>query len=154
VALVTAALMDPQGHGRLLLASANPRAPPHIEFGFDRNSDDIRALADGGRLSSRIARDAPVAAATLRVAGLDKAMVASDEAVRDYVLANLASFNHPCGTAPMGPDDDPLAVTDGRGRVRGVAGLWIADASVMPTGVSVPPNLPVIVIAERVSAVI
>jgi choline dehydrogenase len=51
----------------------------------------------------------------------------------------------------MGPDDDPLAVTDGRGRVRGIAGLWIADASVMPTGVSVPPNLSVIMISERIA---
>ncbi len=152
VALVTTALMDPRGHGRLRLASADPRASPHIELGFDGDPDDMRALADGVRLSWQIARSVPVAAATLRVAGFDEATVGSDEAVRDYVLANLASFNHPCGTAPMGPGDDALAVTDQRGRVRGIADLWIADASVMPTGVSVPPNLSVIMISERVAA--
>lgn len=152
VALVTTALMDPRGHGRLRLASADPRASPHIELGFDGDPDDMRALADGVRLSWRIACSAPVAEATLRVAGLDEVTVGSDEALRNYILANLASFNHPCGTAPMGPDDDALAVTDQRGRVRGIADLWIADASVMPGGVSVPPNFSVIMVSERVAA--
>jgi choline dehydrogenase-like flavoprotein len=152
VALITTALMDPQGHGRLRLASADPHASPHIELGFDRHPADMRALADGVRLSWRIVCSAPIVATTQGVAGLDDATVGSDEALRAYVLANLASFNHSCGTAPMGSADDGLAVTDQRGRVRGIADLWIADASVMPRGVSVPPNLTIIMISERIAA--
>ena len=152
VALVTAALMDPQGHGRLRLSSSDPRALPQIELGFDRQAEDVAALADGVRLSWQVARGAPMAAASLRIAGLDEATVGSDLGLRNYVLTNLATFNHPCGTAPMGPEDDPFAVADQRGRVRGIADLWIADASLMPRGVSVPPNLSVIMISERIAA--
>jgi choline dehydrogenase len=86
------------------------------------------------------------------VAGLDEAVVGSDVLLRDYILANLASFNHPCGTAPMGPEGDPLAVTDERGWVRGVAGLWIADASLMPRGLTVPPNLALMMMGERIGS--
>ena len=58
---------------------------------------------------------------------------------------------HPCGTVPMGPDDASLteAATDGRGRVRGVDGLWVADASLMPTIPSAHINLTTIMIGER-----
>jgi choline dehydrogenase len=56
---------------------------------------------------------------------------------------------HPCGTVPMGPDGDPHAATDGRGRVRGVHGLIVADASLMPTITSSNTNLPSLMIGER-----
>lgn len=56
---------------------------------------------------------------------------------------------HPCGTVPMGPDTDPLAATDARGRVRNVEGLIVADASLMPTITSSNTNLPTLMIGER-----
>ena len=52
----------------------------------------------------------------------------------------------------MGPVNDKLAVTDQHGRVHGLDGLWIADASIMPWGVSVPPNRTIMAIGERVAA--
>lgn len=58
---------------------------------------------------------------------------------------------HPCGTAPMGPESDPLAACDGRGRVRGVSGLYVADASLMPTVTSSNTNLPTLMIGERMA---
>jgi choline dehydrogenase len=56
---------------------------------------------------------------------------------------------HPCGTVPMGGDDDPHAATDGRGRVRGIEGVIVADASLMPTIPSSNTNLPSLMIGER-----
>jgi choline dehydrogenase len=56
---------------------------------------------------------------------------------------------HPCGTVPMGTSDDPRAATDGHGRVRGVTGLIVADASLMPTTPSSNTNLPTLMIGER-----
>jgi choline dehydrogenase len=150
VALVNVALMDPRGHGRLRLRSADPFATPVVELGFDREEADLRALAEGVRLAWRVARAAPVAAESRRVAGLDEAVVGSDALLRGYIIANLRSFSHPCGTAPMGPKGDPLAVADERGRVHGITSLWIADASLMPRGLTVPPNLTVMMMGERI----
>ena len=72
----------------------------------------------------------------------------------DDELARLAgdigtTIFHPVGTAKMGPADDPMAVVDARLRVRGVAGLRVVDASVMPTITSGNTNSPTLMIAER-----
>lgn len=75
------------------------------------------------------------------MAGPDEAVIGSDRLLRDHILAKLESFNHLCGTAPMGQKDDPLAVTDERGRVHSTTHLWIVDASLLPRGLTVPPNL-------------
>lgn len=72
-----------------------------------------------------------------------------DGAFRGPLERITGSGYHPCGTVPMGPDSDPLAATDGRGRVRGVHGLVVADASLMPTIPSSNTNLPSLMIGER-----
>jgi choline dehydrogenase len=66
-------------------------------------------------------------------------------------MANVDSFCHAAGTAPMGDGSDAQSVVDQWCRVRGVDNLWVADASVMPAIPSVPPNLTTIMIAERVA---
>jgi choline dehydrogenase-like flavoprotein len=71
-----------------------------------------------------------------------------------YIAANVATFNHPAGTAPFGPADDPLSVADQRGRVRGVGGLRIADASLMPTIPRVPLAMTCMIIGEHVAELI
>ena len=152
VATLTTALMDPSGSGRLKLASPDPLAAPVIELGFDRDEEDLRHLAEGLRLAWRLIQSASISQGIQRIAGLDDAILRSESHVREYILANVGSFNHPCGTVPMGTADDPLAVTDQHGRVRGLAGLWVADASIMPRGVSAPPNLTIMAIGERVAA--
>jgi choline dehydrogenase len=64
------------------------------------------------------------------------------------------SSYHPCGTVPMGPDNasDLEAATDGRGRIRGIEGLVVADASLMPTIPSAHTNLTTIMMGERFGA--
>ena len=152
VATLSTALMDPNGSGRLTLSSPDPLAPPHIELGFDRNDADLAHLAEGIRLAWRLIEATTMSQAVQRAAGLNADTVGSDSMLREYILANLGSFNHPCGTAPMGLEDDPAAVTDQHGRVRGLHGLWIADASIMPRGVSVPPNFTIMALGERIAA--
>lgn len=74
------------------------------------------------------------------------------EALREHVLDNVAGVFHPAGTCRMGPESDPSAVVDNEGRVHGVAGLRVADASVMPAIVSGNTNLPTLMIAEKMAA--
>ncbi|MEU7429903.1 GMC family oxidoreductase [Streptomyces sioyaensis] len=66
--------------------------------------------------------------------------------------ARLGTYWHPVGTCAMGPADDPTAMTDGAGRVRGVANLRIAEASVLPTVPAANTQLPVLALAELLTA--
>ena len=78
-------------------------------------------------------------------------MVSSRAGIERWMPYVTDSGYHPSGTAPMGPDDDPLAVTDGRGHVRGTAGLTIADASLMPTIPTGNIHLTVLMVAHRIA---
>ena len=78
-------------------------------------------------------------------------MVRDESALADWVKASVWPGWHVCGTCRMGPDGDPLAVLDGECRVRGVAGLRVVDASVMPTIPRANTNLTTIAIAEKIA---
>ena len=78
-------------------------------------------------------------------------MVASDDALADFLRNNCGTIYHPVGTARMGPDSDRMAVLDQHCRVKGVEGLRVADASVMPNIVRANTNLTCIMVGERVA---
>jgi choline dehydrogenase len=143
-------LGKPRGHGTIRYTSPSVAVRPRI---------DSRLLVDP------VDRARVVAALGLAVelsqsrAMRDKATlfwpppkVVTSKARLDAWVGRISdSGYHPCGTVPMGPDDaSPAdAATDGRGRVRGVDGLWVADASLMPTIPSAHINLTTIMIGER-----
>ncbi len=79
------------------------------------------------------------------------ALVQDDEALSDHIRDNVAGTFHPVGTCRMGAPDDRDAVTDPAGRVRGVSGLRVIDASIMPTVPRGNTNIPTIMVAEKVS---
>ena len=79
------------------------------------------------------------------------AALATAEALAAYVRQTVDHYVHPVGTARMGPAGDPGAVVDEHGRVHGVAGLRVADASVMPTIPRANTNLACIMIGERIA---
>jgi choline dehydrogenase len=142
-------LMRPRTAGRLTLRSADPHQQPAIELGFGADPADLRRMKDGVRLMHGLARSAEMAAVVRDVAGLDESVLASDDALTAYVRANVDTFGHALGTAPMGSPGDQGAVVSQHCRVHGVGNLWVVDASVMPAVPAVPPNLTTIMIAER-----
>lgn len=79
------------------------------------------------------------------------AMAKDDDLIADWVKQSVWSGWHVCGTCKMGADNDPMAVLDAACRVRGVQGLRVVDASVMPTIVAANTNITTIAIAEKVS---
>lgn len=81
-------------------------------------------------------------------------LLADDERLTDFVRANVGCTWHPSGTARMGRADDPAAVTSPTGRVHGIEGLRVADASLMPSIPRANTNMPTIMIAERIAAFI
>ena len=83
-----------------------------------------------------------------------RAMARNDDAIAEWIKGSVWSGWHVSGTCRMGPDEDPMAVLDARLRVRGVAGLRVADASVMPSVCSANTNITTIAIAEKAADLI
>ena len=130
------------------MRSAQHRDPPLIQPNYLAEPADGATLVDALRHARRIAAAGPLRqeiAAEVRP-GPD---VQSDEALLAYVRASAGSIYHPVGTCRMGPRTDPHAVVDARLQVHGLAGLTVADASVMPSIVSAPTNATAVMIGER-----
>lgn len=144
------ALMRPSSRGRITLRSSDPADKPRIEHQLLGNDDDAAQLVEGLEIARRImARPAiaPFVTGEVRPGpGADSA-----EALAGYVRAATIPMFHPVGTARMGAADDPLAVVDPDLRVRGVEGLWVADASVMPTIPQGNTNATAIMIGDKAS---
>jgi choline dehydrogenase len=147
--LLVAAAMTPDSRGSVRLASA--AAPPLIDPGFltDEGGRDLDRLAAGLRLIRQVAADASFGGAAELYPGPG---VRTDAALRDYIRRTVDSYYHPVGTCRMGSGDD--AVVDPGLRVRGVAGLRVADASVMPLIPNAHPHATILAVAERAAALI
>eukprot|EP00928_Gymnodinium_smaydae_P000840 TRINITY_DN10311_c0_g3_i2.p1 TRINITY_DN10311_c0_g3~~TRINITY_DN10311_c0_g3_i2.p1 ORF type:complete len:665 (+),score=107.05 TRINITY_DN10311_c0_g3_i2:113-1996(+) len=148
-------LLLPKSKGSIRLASSNPSDAPVIDPCYLTHPRDLDVCSELTRLCIRIAEQAPLAE-VLGQRVMDTSIPGhaegSDEYCREFVRRNAVTVYHPVGTAKMGPDRDPEAVVDLRLRVRGIRGLRVADASVMPTIVSGNTNAPSIMIGERCAA--
>ena len=147
------ALMRPNARGRITLRSADADAPPRIEHRLLGDEDDAAQLVEGLEIARRIMAQpaiAPHVTAEIRPG----AAADSREALRGYVGAATIPMFHPVGTAKMGAADDPAAVVGPDCALRGVEGLWVADASIMPTIPQGNTNATAIMIGERASDLI
>jgi choline dehydrogenase len=147
--VLLAALVQPESTGTLKLASRDPRDAPLIDPNYLGTGRDARRMLEGVKLGRAIARDplyAPFIAAELAPGDA----VADDEALAQVIAANPAVYGHPTSTAPMGGADDPWAVVDSVGAVKGVSGLRVIDASIIPEVPSATTNVTVIMLAERI----
>ena len=151
-------LADVASRGRLRLASSDPRHRPLIDPGYLSNVRDLNALAVGVRM----ARDYGTAAPLSKVCAAELipgSAVTTDHEMRDFIRGSVVSGYHPVGTCAMGGDVAKSAsgydsVVDTQLRVRGVSGLRIVDASVLPTVPRGNTNAPVIAVAERAAYLI
>ncbi len=148
---VLAGLQRPLARGSLTLRSTSPADQPKIDLDFTSQAEDMRRLVDGLRLAWKVANSPRMAPFIERIALLTEDAMKSDEALAEYVRATINTIYHPVATCRMGPDDDERAVVDQYCRVRGVAGLRVVDASVMPGIPRANTNLSCIMIGERVA---
>jgi choline dehydrogenase len=151
VAALRVALMRPVGHGRVTLRSADPAEQPVISLNYCEDPADMRRLMEGVRLAWTVLESDPLAKAYERVAGLSADVIGSDGQLASYIRGNIGTYCHASGTVPIGADDDRSAVLDQKCMVRGIANLYVADASIFPRIPSAVPNMTVMMVAERVA---
>ena len=140
--------MRPEARGTVKARSADPREAPEIRFNYNESERDRREFRDGVKLTREIMaqpafdplRDGEV---------MPGAGVQSDAEIDAFVRQFAESAYHPSCTCPMGYDE--MAVVDAEGRVHGVEGLRVVDASIMPSIVSGNLNAPTIMLAEKLA---
>lgn len=151
----TASVCDlrPTSRGFVRAASADPRQPPRIDARHLHTAEDRQTAAQAILHAREVCAQVPLQkyAATEFAPGGDHQ---SMEALAQAAGRISTTIFHPCGTCKMGADDDDEAVVDSRLRVRGLDGLRVVDASVMPTIVSGNTNAPTVMIAEKAAHMI
>ncbi|CAN5509248.1 GMC family oxidoreductase N-terminal domain-containing protein [soil metagenome] len=143
--------IEVHSRGSITLRSADPAEPPAIDPGYLTDPRDLEALARGVEFARSVAAQTPFAPLVAEET-MPGAAVPDGAELRDWVRENVVTMHHPTSSCAMG--GSPSAVCDPSLRVRGIAGLRVVDASVMPTVPRGNTNAPTIAIAERASELI
>jgi choline dehydrogenase len=143
--------MRPESRGHIHIVSAEPGRPPAIRFNFLAAPIDAEITARAIRIARAVMAAPAMARFGMRELAPGTARDTDDELI-DWVRQAAETTYHPVGTCKMGAD--PTAVVDARLRVHGIAGLRVADASIMPTLTSGNTNAPAIMIGEKAAEMI
>ena len=147
--LLPVANMTPLSRGRVQLTGADPFATLKIDTAYlsDPEGRDLAILWNGIELVRDYACQAPL----MGWIGTEITPTVDYRTPEDVRRDNL-HYYHAVGTCKMGPDSDPAAVVDARGKVYGVDNLYVADASIMPVVPRANTNIPALVVGERIAA--
>jgi choline dehydrogenase len=148
---VAGQVAKPRSIGWLTLRSADPDVLPEIHLNFMSDPSDLARMMEVTRLGYDIATSDAMSRHVERVLFPDDETIADDARLQEWIRTSVSTGYHAVGTCRMGPQDDPAAVVDQRLAVHGVEGLWIADASVLPTIPTGLTNLTSFMIGERMS---
>src|SRR6266571_1847014 len=144
-------ILHPQSRGYITLRSTNPEEAPIIQPNYFADEVDMQVLVEGVKIARKLGRTQ--AFSPFRdVETHPGPQAQSDEEITEYIRNYVETLYHPVGTCKMG--NDSMAVVDAHLRVRGVEGLRVIDASIMPTVVGGNTNAPTIMIAEKAADLI
>jgi choline dehydrogenase len=141
-------LVQPESRGSLRLASRDPSKAPLIDSNYLATDRDARRMLEGARLTRAIAANGAFEQFT--AGEILPGNGVTDDDLPGYIPSNLAVYGHPTSTVPMGGPNDPWGVVDTVGAVKGLTGVRVVDASIMPEVPSTVTNLTTIMIAERI----
>ncbi len=144
-------LQREEARGSITLESADPLAPPRIDYRYLSTARDRERLRYGVRTAVALLHSRAFAPLFDRLTELDDATLDDDAALDAWMRAHLGTAIHLCGSAPVGPASDPDTVVDGSGRVHGVEGLRIADTSILPDAPTRGPANTAVLIGEIVA---
>ncbi|SEP20098.1 GMC family oxidoreductase [Trujillonella endophytica] len=151
VIAISAGLARPHSRGTVTLAGRDPQVQPVIDLDFLSHPQDQADIRAGARAAWAALHGEHLCPLVKEVSPAVAAVIDDDDALLAHARANCGSGFHPVGTARMGAEPGPDVVTDQEGRVFGVPGLRIADASLIPLQVSSPTNLTCLMIGERIA---
>lgn len=143
----------PKSRGEIRLKSADPAEPAYIDPKYLSHPDDKKIMVDGVRKARKILAASVFEQYHSREIGPGP-KAQSDEEILDFIRARAETIYHPVGTCRMGNVEDPMTVVDPNLCVKGIKGLRVVDASVMPTLIGGNTNAPTIMIAERAADLI
>jgi len=146
-----ACALRPKSRGSISLVSRDPKVLPAIQPNYLADPEDLQVLVEGFEMAREIIEKASLKNLHKRWWSPGEALSEPD-AVANFIRQNAETIYHPVGTCKMGQDE--MAVVDSELRVRGVDGLRVVDASIMPTLISGNTNAPVIAIAEKAAEMI
>ena len=143
-------VLRPKSRGSVGLTSGDPMAPPRIDPQFLSDPEDLAVLIKGARKTRQLMQTAPLSGYIHKELFIKEEP--DDAALEQHIRARADTIYHPVGTCKMGQDD--MAVVDPDLKVRGLAGLRVVDASVMPRLIGGNTNAPTIMIAEKAADLI
>jgi choline dehydrogenase len=149
--VIAPTLLTPKARGRVQLRSTDPSAAPRIFVNALSEPEDVESMVAGMKLAREIVATAPLSKKIVR-ALKPSDDVRTDEDLVEHLRERVELIYHPVGTCRMGQDE--LSVVDPETRVRGLEGLRVIDASVMPIITGGNTNAPVMMIAERAADLI
>lgn len=148
---VSVCQLRPESRGSIEIQSSNPTQHPAIYPNYLATDVDEKTMLDGVHLIRRIAHS-PALQPYIKSETIPGPEVSTDEQILEYIRSKGITIYHPAGTCKMG--NDPMSVVDEQLRVRGIEGLRVADASIMPTVLSGNTNAGCIMIGEKLSHMI
>ena len=154
--VIMAAVMAVTSTGQVRLNPGDPLGPPVVEENMLATAHDRTAMRDAVRALEQVVLSEPVRAITesafIDAQGTPLAALRDEQTYQRWLRNSLGDYFHATSTARMGAPDDPGAVVDQQGRVHGLRNLRVIDASIMPEVPSANTHLPVVMVAERLSA--
>jgi choline dehydrogenase len=152
---IRASVMQTFSKGRVRITTPDPTIDPEVDFRLLSDSRDLVRLRDGARRLFELAQHPAMSAITEHAwvgkTGRGSADFGDDGQIDAWLLAECIDYVHAGGTCRMGPREDPHAVVDPEGRVRGVEGLRVVDASIMPEVPRANTHLTAVMLAEHLA---
>lgn len=141
----------PTSSGQVRLNPANPDGPPSIDLRLLATGHDLDVLSSGVQMAQELAGSAAFDRVFGNALLPRQGDAATPHQFRSWLRRHVSSSHHAVGTCRMGPDTDPMSVTDSNGRVHGLQNVWVADASLLPLVPRANPNATVMMVGERIA---
>jgi choline dehydrogenase-like flavoprotein len=139
------------GSGQLRLTSADPHVQPSLDYRYLEDPFDRQRLREAVHLCLKLAEHEDFRDIIAERIDPTDADLESDETLDEWLLREVTTSQHISATCKMGPASDPMAVVDQYGRVHGLTGLRVVDASIMPDCIRANTNVTTMMIGERIA---